>query len=172
MQHRGKALWNRFLRLMVPYFVFTIIYYTATNLALMIPSIESLLTMSNGGYAHYSLLESLYQIFTFDGHMAESLWFLYALFLISVVNILMPRLTRHPAFVAAIIPLCMVPRFFPDFFHTFKILSLVLYYLFYFSLARCFETRSLLFLLLVVLGNSLGGMFIPLMQVLKGKKSQ
>ena len=103
VQHRGKALWNRFLRLMVPYFVFTIIYYTATNLALMIPSIESLLTMSNGGYAHYSLLESLYQIFTFDGHMAESLWFLYALFLISVVNILMPRLTRHPAFVAAII---------------------------------------------------------------------
>ena len=44
--------------------------------------------------------------------------------------------------------------------------------MFYFSLARCFETRSLLFLLLVVLGNSLGGMFIPLMQVLKGKKSQ
>ena len=142
VQHRGRALWNRFLRLMVPYFVFTLIYYTATNLALMIPSIESLLTMSNGGYAHYSLLESLYQIFTFDGHMAESLWFLYALFLISVVNILMPRLTRHPAFVAAIIPLCMVPRFFPDFFHTFKILSLVLYYLFYFSLARALFPRT------------------------------
>ena len=44
--------------------------------------------------------------------------------------------------------------------------------MFYFSLARCFEARSLLFLLLVVLGNSLGGMFIPLMQVLKGKRSQ
>ncbi len=40
--------------------------------------------------------------------------------------------------------------------------------MFYFSLAGLFRAESLGFLLLVVLGNSLGGMFIPLVQLLKG----
>ena len=43
--------------------------------------------------------------------------------------------------------------------------------MFYFSLARSFELRSIWFLLLVVLGNSLGGVFIPLMQALKGRQT-
>ena len=43
--------------------------------------------------------------------------------------------------------------------------------MFYFSIARLFNTSSLFFLLLVLLGNSLGGMFIPLMQVWKGAKT-
>ena len=43
--------------------------------------------------------------------------------------------------------------------------------MFYFSLAgTVFQTKSLLFLLLVVLGNSLGGMAIPLLQLLGGKE--
>ena len=40
--------------------------------------------------------------------------------------------------------------------------------MFYFSLAGLFNARVLAFLLLVVLGNSLGGMFIPAVQSLKG----
>ena len=40
--------------------------------------------------------------------------------------------------------------------------------MFYFSLAGLFKTRALVFLLLVVLGNSLGGLFIPAVQSLKG----
>ena len=41
--------------------------------------------------------------------------------------------------------------------------------MFYFSLAgTVFQGRSLLFLLLVVLGNSLGGLFIPCLQLLRG----
>ena len=41
--------------------------------------------------------------------------------------------------------------------------------MFYFSLAgTVFQGRSLLFLLLVVLGNSLGGLFIPCLQGLRG----
>ena len=44
--------------------------------------------------------------------------------------------------------------------------------MFYFSLAGIvFQGRSLLFLLLVVLGNSLGGMFIPLLQLLRGGRA-
>ena len=42
--------------------------------------------------------------------------------------------------------------------------------MFYFSLAGLFQAKSLAFLLLVVLGNSLGGMLIPLLQLLKGEK--
>ena len=43
--------------------------------------------------------------------------------------------------------------------------------MFYFSLAgTIFRPESLLFLLLVVLGNSVGGMFIPLLQLLRGKE--
>ena len=40
--------------------------------------------------------------------------------------------------------------------------------MFYFALAGLFRLRSLLFLLLVVLGNSLGGMFIPFLRSLEG----
>ena len=41
--------------------------------------------------------------------------------------------------------------------------------MFYFSLAgTVFRAQSLLFLLLVVLGNSIGGLFIPFLQLLKG----
>ena len=42
--------------------------------------------------------------------------------------------------------------------------------MFYFSLAGAmFLPRSLLFLLLVVLGNSAGGLFIPILELVKGK---
>ena len=41
--------------------------------------------------------------------------------------------------------------------------------MFYFSLAGLFRLQSLWFLLLVVLGNSLGGLFIPFLQRLKGE---
>jgi len=40
--------------------------------------------------------------------------------------------------------------------------------MFYFALAGLFRLQSLWFLLLVVLGNSLGGLFIPFLQRLKG----
>lgn len=40
--------------------------------------------------------------------------------------------------------------------------------MFYFSLAGLLTGRSLFFLLLVLLGNSLGGLFIPLMQSMRG----
>ena len=44
--------------------------------------------------------------------------------------------------------------------------------MFYFSLAgTIFRPASLLFLLLVVLGNSVGGMFIPLLQLLRGEEA-
>ena len=41
--------------------------------------------------------------------------------------------------------------------------------MFYFALAGLFRLQSLWFLLLVVLGNSLGGLFIPFLQSLKGE---
>lgn len=138
--NKGRAIWSRFKRLMVPYFVFSAIYYILTNIALEIDSIGSVLQGSKEAYGHYPPLEIVRQILTLDNrgdrHMAISLWFLYTLFIISVINILLPKLTRHPAFVAAIAPLCMLPRFFPDFFDRSEALKLTLYYLFFFCLAR------------------------------------
>lgn len=43
--------------------------------------------------------------------------------------------------------------------------------MYYFALAGLFRWRSLGFLLLVVLGNSLGGMLIPALQALKGERT-
>ena len=40
--------------------------------------------------------------------------------------------------------------------------------MFYFALAGLFNPRAFVFILLVVLGNSLGGLFIPAIQSLKG----
>ena len=42
--------------------------------------------------------------------------------------------------------------------------------MFYFALAGLFTPKALVFILLAVLGNSLGGMFIPAVQSLKGEK--
>ena len=42
--------------------------------------------------------------------------------------------------------------------------------MFYFALAGLYRLQSLWFLLLVVLGNSLGGLFIPALQALKGEQ--
>ena len=42
--------------------------------------------------------------------------------------------------------------------------------MFYFALAGLFRLQSLWFLLLVILGNSLGGLFIPFLQHLKGER--
>ena len=41
--------------------------------------------------------------------------------------------------------------------------------MFYFALAGLYRLESAVFLLLVVLGNSLGGLFIPALQALKGE---
>ena len=42
--------------------------------------------------------------------------------------------------------------------------------MFYFALAGLFTRKAVVFILLAVLGNSLGGMFIPAVQSLKGEK--
>ena len=42
--------------------------------------------------------------------------------------------------------------------------------MFYFALAGLFTPKAVVFILLAVLGNSLGGMFIPAVQSLKGEK--
>ena len=42
--------------------------------------------------------------------------------------------------------------------------------MFYFALAGLFTWKAIVFILLAVLGNSLGGMFIPAVQSLKGEK--
>ena len=41
--------------------------------------------------------------------------------------------------------------------------------MFYFALAGLFNVKAIVFILLVVLGNSLGGVFIPAVQSLKGE---
>ncbi len=43
--------------------------------------------------------------------------------------------------------------------------------MFYFALSGLFRLRSLAFLLLVILGNSLGGILIPVLQSLKGERN-
>ena len=41
--------------------------------------------------------------------------------------------------------------------------------MFYFALAGMYNGKSIIFLLLVLLGNSLGGMFIPFVQSMRGE---
>ncbi len=111
-QNKLGSIGNKFLRLMLPYFSFSILYYVFINIALRIDAVAPMLKMSNGGYDTYSLGESIWQILTFEGSMAKSLWFIYVLFIISALNILLPKLMRHPAAVVVLLLLPCVLRFF------------------------------------------------------------
>ena len=100
-QNRLKSIGNKFLRLMVPYFSFSILYYILINVALSISFFAPMLSMSNGGYTKTSFLDSAIQILTYQDSMAKSLWFVYTLFILYIIHILLPRFMKHPIVVAA-----------------------------------------------------------------------
>lgn len=95
-QNKLKAIGSKFIHLMIPYFSFSVLYYILFNIALRIESLAPIFSMSNGGYEKSSLIDSAIQILTFENSMAKSLWFLYVLFIISVVNILFPKFMKNP----------------------------------------------------------------------------
>ncbi len=136
--HKLKSIGSKFVHLMIPYFSFSVIYYILINIALNINAIAPMLSMSNGGYEKYSLSESIFQILTFEGSMAKNLWFIYALFIAMALNIIIPRIMKHPIMIAA---LFLLPYFLMAVPTPYIITQLFLY-IPYFSLARLLFNKT------------------------------
>lgn len=137
-----KSVGSKFVRLMIPYFSFSVIYYLLINIALNISAIAPMLSMSNGGYEKYSLPESIFQILTLENSMAKSLWFVYTLFIIIAINILIPKIMKHPL---TLVILFLLPYFLMS-VPSPSIVAHLFLYIPYFSLARILfnKTESIL----------------------------
>ena len=131
-RNKLKSIGNKFTHLMIPYFSFSVLYYILFNLALKISFFAPMIKMGNGGYDNFSIIDSAIQILTFENSMAKSLWFIYALFITTAINILFPRFMKHPVTVIALFLLPYASMIFnpPD------LLAYIFSYASYFSLAR------------------------------------
>lgn len=91
MDNRVKTVYSKFCRLMIPYFSFSILYYIFVNIALRWSFTAPFFAMSTGVYQKYTLYQSVFQILTFENSMAPNLWFIYVLFIVTMLNVLLPQ---------------------------------------------------------------------------------
>ena len=97
---------ERFSRLMVPYFAFSVINYLIVYAATAFPGIS--VVLEENGYKCGSLQECAFQIITFNDHIDTHLWFCYTMFLILIINRLL--LKRNTVLTFAILLLVLTFR--------------------------------------------------------------
>ncbi|MCC8169189.1 MAG: acyltransferase [Oscillospiraceae bacterium] len=124
--------------LMIPYLFFSIFSYAAINFALNIDKTAQVL--ESGGYAKSGFFDALFSILTYNNHTDQHLWFLYALFIVFVVNILFPKLSKHPAAIAAMLAL-YISKAFAEYF---GIIDYVVSDLLFFAVGRVAADNKLL----------------------------
>ena len=127
-----KAIKNKFFRMMIPYFSFSIINYSLIILALKIPFLAPVANMGSTDFSSGSILDYIFQILTYQGSMCKNLWFLYLLFILETLHILFPKFMAHP--ITTAILFCL-----PFLQHTFELPTIVQYfcaYSAYFSIGR------------------------------------
>ena len=84
---------KKFQLLMIPYFVYSIISYIGINVCTQIPKLNSIL--SSSGYFYTNLKNTIIQILTYQQHMDKHIWFVYALFIIFVINIILKKKSTY-----------------------------------------------------------------------------
>lgn len=95
ISNKSKTIWTKFRHLMIPYFTFSIFYYILIAIASGISYSSTYLKIGGTGVCEQlSLSGSILQILTFQNSRANSLWFVYVLFIISTLNILFPKIMR------------------------------------------------------------------------------
>ena len=81
-----KFVKSKFQSLMVPYFFYSVFTYCAIFIAEQIPHIGEILR--SGGYHVSNFVESFLQIAFWQNSLDQHLWFIYALFVVFILNIL------------------------------------------------------------------------------------
>lgn len=136
-QNKLQSIKTKFIHLMIPYFSFSIIYYVAINIALRISAIAPLVKMSSG-YSNSSFLDSIFQILFCQDSLAKNLWFIYVLFIITVLHIIFPKIMAHP--------ISLILQFFLQYILMFvscpDVIVNTFMYMFFFSFARFIFTYT------------------------------
>lgn len=133
---KGRFILNKLKYLMIPYLTFSVFAYLFIRFALNIAPLASVL--ENGGYEVVGIKDAVLQILTYNGHTDRHLWFVYSLFLVFVLNILMPKVMKSKI----ALPLLAVLYISKARIHYFGILNYTVDTLFFFSLARVIAEKE------------------------------
>ncbi|MGN0106113.1 MAG: acyltransferase family protein [Hominilimicola sp.] len=127
---RGKFILGKLKLLMLPYLTFSVFAYVFISCAFRIDKLANIL--QSGGYTLTSLKDAVFQILTYNGHTDQHLWFVFSLFLVFLINILIPKIMKSKPMLLVLLVLYISKAFV----HYYGILDYTASDLLFFSLAR------------------------------------
>lgn len=125
-----KFILGKLKFLMLPYLTFSVFAYVFINFALKIDKLAAVL--QGGGYTATALKDAALQILTYNGHIDQHLWFVFSLFIVFLVNILLPKIMKSKPMLLVLLALYVSKAFV----HYPGILDYTASDLLFFSLAR------------------------------------
>lgn len=128
--NRAKFITRKLKLLMLPYLTFSVFAYAFINCTLKIDKLAGVL--KGGGYSAAIIKDAVFQILTYSGHIDKHLWFVFSLFLVFIINILLPKIMKSKA----ILPILALLYLSKAYMRYFGILDYTADNLFFFSLAR------------------------------------
>lgn len=115
---------------MLPYLIFSTFAYLFIGFSLKIPLLAKVL--ENGGYTAVDLKDAILQIVTYNNHIDKHLWFVFSLFIVFLMNILIPKIMKSKPMLIVLLGLYISKAYV----HYYGILDYVTSDLLFFSLAR------------------------------------
>lgn len=135
--NKGKFILGKLQYLMLPYLIFSTFAYLFIGFSLKIPLLAKVL--ENGGYTAVDLKDAILQIVTYNNHIDKHLWFVFSLFIVFLVNILIPKIMKSKPMLIVLLGLYISKAYV----HYYGILDYVTSDLLFFSLARiAFSTKN------------------------------
>ncbi len=124
-------------KLLLPYLFFSVFAYVFIAFALRIDKLAAVL--EGGGYSAAGFFEAAFEILTYNGHIDQHIWFVFSLFIVFLINILLPKLMKNPYMLIVLVALYVSKAFVKY----YGILDYTASDLFFFSLARVVFSRDL-----------------------------
>ena len=129
--------------LLVPYFVLSFIIYLTLFIGSLIPQVQKL--METYFHSPGSVQNILFEIFTYEGHAAQHLWFVLVLFLIFAVNILFRNVNRIVFAVICILLSVFGLHILKMYFHVPDIIDYFIFEIPFFAVGRLIVSNKKLF---------------------------
>lgn len=134
---KGKFILGKLQYLILPYLIFSVFAYLFIAFSLKIPMLSKIL--ESGGYSAVALKDAILQIITYNDHIDKHLWFVFSLFLVFLVNILIPKFMKSKPMLIVLLGLYISKAYV----HYYGILDYITSDLLFFSLARtAFNTQQ------------------------------
>lgn len=133
---KGKFILGKLKLLMLPYLTFSVFAYAFIRAALNIDKLAAVL--SGGGYSAAGFFDAFCQIITYNNHTDQHLWFVFSLFLVFLINTLLPKLMKSKPMLFILLALYVSKAFV----HYYGILNYTAGDLIFFSLARVLYSKD------------------------------